>query len=108
VVITGTNFTGATDVWFGELAASSFTVNSSTQITAVSPSQSAGMVDVQVETLSGISVVSTSDHFTYTAASAPTVTGLSPSSGSTGGGTRRILTRPDLPRATAVGLRHGS
>ncbi|MGV9003853.1 T9SS sorting signal type C domain-containing protein [Flavobacterium sp.] len=37
VVITGLNFTGATGVFFGSLPATSFVVNSSTQITAVAP-----------------------------------------------------------------------
>lgn len=37
VVITGTNFTGATGVTFGANAATSFTVDSATQITAVVP-----------------------------------------------------------------------
>ena len=37
VIITGTNFTGATAVTFGGTLATSFTVNSATQITAVSP-----------------------------------------------------------------------
>jgi len=37
VVIIGRNFTGATAVMFGANAATSFTVDSDTQITAVSP-----------------------------------------------------------------------
>jgi hypothetical protein len=37
VVITGTNFTGATSVMFGSVAAASFAVDSATQITATSP-----------------------------------------------------------------------
>jgi hypothetical protein len=39
VVITGTNFTGATAVRFGAVPATSFTVESATQITAISPPQ---------------------------------------------------------------------
>ena len=41
VTITGTNFTGATKVALRHVAATSFTVVSSTQITAVSPAQAA-------------------------------------------------------------------
>jgi hypothetical protein len=52
VIITGTDFTGATSVKFGGNAAS-FTVNSATQITAISPA-GGGTVDVIV-TASGYS-----------------------------------------------------
>src|SRR5205807_4319362 len=71
VVITGTDLTAATDVFFGSVRAASFTVDSSTQITAVSPSQAAGTIDVIVQTPSGASANTSSDNFTYTAASAP-------------------------------------
>ncbi len=53
VVITGTDFTGATAVAFGGVAAASFTVNSSTQITAVTPALTAGAKDVSVTTAYG-------------------------------------------------------
>jgi hypothetical protein len=46
VTLTGTNFTGATAVSFGGTAASSFIVNSATQITAVVGSGSTGSVSV--------------------------------------------------------------
>ncbi|WP_369125177.1 IPT/TIG domain-containing protein, partial [Cryobacterium sp. RTS3] len=52
VVITGTNFTGATAVKFGLSNASGFTVNSATQITATAPSGS-GTVDITVVTGGG-------------------------------------------------------
>src|SRR5262249_59806102 len=87
VVRTGRGFTGATSVAFGGYLASAFIVNSDTQITALSPSQAAGTVDVLVTTAAGTSTPATADHFTYTAASAPAVTSISPTSGSTGGGT---------------------
>ena len=51
-VITGTNLTGVTAVQFGDSAAT-FTVVSSTQITATIPSRSAGSVPVTVRNISG-------------------------------------------------------
>src|SRR5262249_45887576 len=69
--ITGSNFTGATAVSFGSSAATSFTVNSSTQITAVAPAGSAGTVNITVTTANGTSAVSPSDRFSYVAA--PTI-----------------------------------
>ena len=54
VTITGTGFTGATAVTFAGVAATSFTVDSATQITAVTPAgASAGDVDVAVTTGGG-------------------------------------------------------
>jgi hypothetical protein len=78
ITITGTGFTGATGVSFGSTAASSFTVNSATQITATAPAGSR-TVDVKVTTPRGTSATSSSDHFTYlnhfnVAFSPPTVT----------------------------------
>jgi hypothetical protein len=49
VVIAGTNLGGASAVTFGATAATGFTVNSSTQITATAPAGS-GTVDVRVTT----------------------------------------------------------
>jgi hypothetical protein len=65
VVITGTNFTGASSVSFGGTAAAIFSVNSATQITATSPAKSAGMVDITVTTAGGTSAISSSDQFTF-------------------------------------------
>lgn len=51
VVITGAGFTGATAVKFGALDAASFTVDSDTQLTAVTPAASAtGAVNVSITT----------------------------------------------------------
>ena len=47
ITIDGTGFTGATGVWFNDVASSSFTVNSDAQITAVVPAgASAGVISV--------------------------------------------------------------
>lgn len=66
VTISGINFTGATAVMFGTVAATSFTVNSPLSISAVSPAESAGTGDVSVTTSSGTSPLNPSaDQFTF-------------------------------------------
>ena len=67
VTITGTNFASASAVTFGGSPATTFTVNSSTQITATSPAEAAGTVDVTVTTPGGASAISSADHFAYVA-----------------------------------------
>ncbi|UWX03811.1 IPT/TIG domain-containing protein [Pseudoxanthomonas sp. NC8] len=100
VVITGTNFSGATAVRFGASNAG-YTVNSATQITATAPAGAAGTVDVTVTTTGGsTSATSAADRYTYV--SAPTVTGISPASGSTAGGTTVTITGTNFGSATAV------
>jgi hypothetical protein len=68
VVLTGQNFTGATQVLFGSVPATGFTVDSATQITAVTPAQAAGVVDVTVVTPFGTSAVVAAGSYTYVAA----------------------------------------
>ncbi len=82
-VISGTEFTAATAVHFGEAEAQSFKVNSATSITAVSPPGVPGTVDVTVTGPGGTSAKTSGDHFKYT----PTVTEVAPNTGSTAGGT---------------------
>ncbi|HKD37114.1 MAG TPA: IPT/TIG domain-containing protein, partial [Pirellulales bacterium] len=66
VIITGTDFTNATAVTFGNAgAAASFTVNSATQITAVSPAGS-HTVDLTVTTPAGTSELNAADQFSFT------------------------------------------
>ena len=64
VVITGTNFTGATAVTFGGTAAG-YVVDSATQITATAPAHAAGMADVLVTTPEGTSPNTASDDYSY-------------------------------------------
>ena len=101
VTITGTGFTGATAVDFGTTAATSVTVVNDTTITADSPAGT-GAVDVTVTTPAGTSATSAADQFTYTVAAAPTVTGLSPTSGPAAGGTLVTITGTGFTGATAV------
>jgi hypothetical protein len=102
VTITGTNFNGATAVMFGSTAATSFTVNSSTSITAVDPAGSAGTVDVKVTTPYGTSAAVAADHFTYNAVPTPTVTGLVTATGPLAGGDWVTATGTGFTKATAV------
>ncbi|MFN3878694.1 MAG: putative Ig domain-containing protein, partial [Brevundimonas sp.] len=67
VVITGTQFSGATAVTFGATAATGFTVNSAAQITATAPAGT-GTVDIRVTTGGGTSATSAADQYTYVAA----------------------------------------
>lgn len=66
VVITGTDFSNATAVHFGDIEASNFIVDSDTQITVIVPVvEHAGVVDVTVTTLVGTSPVTGNTQFTY-------------------------------------------
>ncbi len=71
VTITGTNFQNPAIVDFGSVEATGATVVSPTEITAVSPAQVAGAVDVTVATPGGTSATSASDRFTYAAPPPP-------------------------------------
>jgi hypothetical protein len=100
VTITGARFTGATAVTFGGVNATSYTVNSATQITAVAPAHTAGTVGVQVVTPSGSSPNTAADDYTYAQPVVPTITGLSPTSGV--GGTSVVITGSNFTGVTAV------
>ncbi len=96
VILTGTGFTGATAVFFGVLPATSFTVNSPTQITAVTP-VGIGTVPVTVATPGGIA---TGVSFTYVLP--PILFFLNPLVGSQAGGTTVTLTGVGLSGTTGV------
>ena len=100
VTITGTGFTAADAVVFGGDAATSFTVNSDTSITATSPQDSGGSnkVDVSVSGPGGTNPNTSLDDFTY----APVVTGLSPDTGSGNGLNQVVITGDNFTGATGV------
>lgn len=105
VIMAGNHLTGATAVAFGGTNATSFHVDNDNQITAMAPAHAAETVDVQVTTPSGSSAAAgTYNDYIYTAA-LPTITLLSPTSGTTAGGTQDsavIIKGTDLIGATAV------
>ncbi len=106
VTITGVGFTTALGVDFGTSPASGFTVVSDTKITADSP-PGTGIVDVIVNFGEFQTATSGADLFTYTTnvappVAAPTVTGISPSTGPAAGGTSVTITGTGFTGATAV------
>jgi hypothetical protein len=90
VTISGTNFSNVRGVSFGGIAAPSYTVNSNTSLTAVTPAESIGSVDVTVTTGSGTSAIGSADEYTFTmtASALPSTNELGYSSKLTIGGLR--------------------
>jgi uncharacterized membrane protein len=99
VVISGSNLSGASAVSFGSSGAASFTVNSSSSITATSASAAVGTVNVTVTTAGGTSATGISDQFTYIGL--PTVTAVTPGAGPLAG-TSVAITGTNLSAVTAV------
>ncbi|RDH39972.1 MAG: phospholipase [Candidatus Aquirickettsiella gammari] len=81
VTINGSGFTGASSVMFGGTAATTFTINSDSQITATAPAGTIGTAGVVVTTPGGISVPSP---YTYTAL--PAITAINLNTGPVFGG----------------------
>ena len=120
VTITGTGLAEATVVRFGGIAGA-ITADSGTQITVTSPPSTGtvttaaitadsgaqisatgtGIVNITVTTPVGTSHPTAADRYTYTAPR-PTVTGVSPASGATAGGTTVTITGTGLAGATVV------
>jgi hypothetical protein len=99
VTITGANLSEATAVTFGSVPAKSFKVKSATSITAVSPAETAGTVDVTVTSPGGTSATSTADHFKF---GPPTITEVSPNNGPIGGGTSVTVTGTGFALGTSL------
>jgi hypothetical protein len=76
VGISGHDLTGATAVKFGAIPASTFTVESDNNVTAVAPpSKTPGDVDISVTTAAGTTPAVTADKFTYVACVVPKLKG---------------------------------
>lgn len=104
VTITGTDLNGASEVMFGATRVPNFTYINSKTITATSPSNSAGVVDVQVTALSGTTPVTTANRFTYVdpASGIPAVSSITPSAGTTAGGDRVTIRGVAFNSASSV------
>jgi hypothetical protein len=76
VTIAGSGFTAASAVKFGDLPATSFTVESDTEITATTPiSTKVGTVDTTVTTVAGTNPTARADHFSYQGCVVPKLKG---------------------------------
>jgi hypothetical protein len=101
VTITGTNFAAGATATFGGTAATKAVVVSGTQITATTPAGSAGAVTVTVTV--GGQTGSLANAFTYASpTSPPTVSGVSPNSGSTAGATAVTITGTNFATGATV------
>jgi hypothetical protein len=102
VTITGSNFTTGATVALGGASATSVSVVNSTTITAVTAARSAGTVNVVV-TNPGSLVGTLTNGFTY--AIPPTLSSITPATGTTAGGTKVKLTGTNF--VTGAGVRFG-
>ena len=98
VTITGTNFATGATVTIGGTAATNVVVVSGTQITATTPAGSAGAATVTV-TVNGQSG-SLTNGFTYVVP--PTVSSVSPNTGTTAGGTAVTITGTNFATGATV------
>lgn len=100
VTITGTNFTGVTDVKFDGNSATSIVVVNSTTITCDTPAGSAGAVDVDViHPTNGTGTLV--NGYTYVVP-VPNPTSISPTSGNVLGGTAVTITGTNFTGVTSV------
>ena len=103
VVITGKNFLAPLTINFGSAPATSFNINSATQITVLSPPDpTAGPTDIRVTRGADVSPVSPTAKFLYVA-STPKITQVTPNSGSTFGGYEVTITGLGLSGAVCPG-----
>lgn len=97
ITITGTGFTGATSVMFGGNAGTNLVVVGDTSLTVTAPAGAVGTVNVSVTALGGPTTAAGA----YRYVGAPSITGVSPGTGSPSG-TPVTITGSDLLGTTAV------
>jgi hypothetical protein len=97
VTISGYNLSTSSSVLFGSNTATPTVVNDSTITVVVPAGSSPGNVDVYVTTNGGIGLPQK-----YAYIDAPTITSISPSSGSTSGGTVVTISGTDLTSTSSV------
>ncbi len=100
VTVTGTNFRAGATVKIGSVACGTVTVVSATSITCTTGAAVAGSYNVAVTNTGGDFAESPTNLFTYEAV--PTITTISPSSGSAQGGLKITITGTGFLSATGV------
>ena len=103
VTIAGSGLGEASAVRFGA-ASASFVVDSPSSITAVAPPGTAGKTDVTVTGPGGTSATTSADLFKY---KTPTVTGVSPDTGATAGGTSVTIAGSGFALGAGTAFRFG-
>jgi len=98
ITITGTDFIGASSVTVGGVAVASFNVVSSTSITAVTQSGIAGAQNVAVTTPGGSATLQNA----FTFVTPPTITSISPTTGTTLGGSAITITGTNFSADSTV------
>ncbi len=105
LTITGSDFTGAIAVKLGSTSAASFTVESATSITAVTPAEPVGRVSVTVTTSTATSDPQGAASYLFR----PSITRLAPDSGAvSGGGAVTITGGGFIPGRTGTSFEFGS
>jgi hypothetical protein len=100
VTITGTNFTGTITVTVGGVAATDVRASGTTSLTAITPAHAAGTVDVVVAASTGTATLTSG--FAYVTPPGPTVSAVTPVSGSTAGGTALTITGANFAAGASV------
>ncbi len=109
VTVSGTGFTDATAVTFGTSnVATQWTIVNFTTIVATAPVGQLGTFDIQVANPSGNSTPVTADEYTYTTPPVPTVSGVSPNTGPSTGGTTVTISGTGFTDASAVDFGSGN
>jgi hypothetical protein len=101
VTISGTSLTGATSVTFDGLK-SAISANTDILLTVLTPAHVAGRVDVAVTTPGGTTISVGAFTYATPAPTTPSLSGLSPNTGSIAGGTSVSITGSALTGTTTV------
>jgi hypothetical protein len=102
VTIVGSGFSSSTKVFFGSLSQNAYPSDDS-HIYAIAPPGAAGSgVDIKVGSPAGTSATSLADRYTYVASAVPSVRGITPNRGPTGGGTGVQILGNGFSGATSV------